>query len=88
MKTICVSMSLKENVLDSYLLRVFGGFMVEKKTCKVVYFPEGILSQKSPWTVKRFKNFCNAVVETKTGLRMYKANLKKGAEGGGVGVNE
>jgi hypothetical protein len=76
-KNICVSMPLTEKVLDSYLLRIFTGSLLEKKTCKVIFFPEENLLHKTEWTIKKFKNFCNAVIATKTGLRMYKANVSK-----------
>lgn len=77
MKNICVSMSLSETALDSYLIRVFDGELFERKTCKIVYFPEENLLQKPIWTIIRFKSFCDSVVENKSALRLYKAKITK-----------
>jgi hypothetical protein len=73
-KSICVSMPLKELVLDSYLLRVFSGTLEKKKTCKVVRFPEVNLASKN-WTAQMFKNFCESSVSEKKSLKMYRARL-------------
>lgn len=82
MRAICVSMSKQELVLDSYLLRVFKGQLVEKKTVKTVRFPVENLETNPAWTVQRFKDFCTACVSDKKSLRMYKARLipKKGGQ--------
>lgn len=69
-------MHLDEKVLDSYLMRVFKGELVSKKTCKTVRFPEESLSLKG-WTKIMLKNFCEGTVSNKEKLRMYKAKIKK-----------
>lgn len=74
MKSICVSMSSKEAVLDSYLIRVFDGSLEEKPERKVIRFPEESLQLKN-WTVQMFKNFCESCVSDKRVLRIYKARL-------------
>lgn len=79
MKMICVSMDLDEKVLDSYLLRVFAGELVNKKTCKTIRFSEENLSEKG-WNKTMFKNFCEGTISNKLSLRMYKAKLTKKKE--------
>jgi len=76
MKMICVSMDLKEQVLDSYLLRVFKGELVDKKICKTVRFPEENLSLRG-WGKAMFKIFCEMTINNKLSLCMYKARLKE-----------
>lgn len=79
MKFVNVSMHPSEEVLQSYLLRVFGGELIEKKTCKVVRFPEENFTAKmSPngWSKERFVTFCHATAKVKT-VRVYKTRLIK-----------
>lgn len=72
MKYFCISMSLNEKVLNSYLTRVFDGELVEKKTCQTVYIPEEGMN----WKISTFKSFCNYTVESKSQLRIYKAKVE------------
>ncbi len=76
MKNIYASMALTEQVLDSYLLRVFKGKLITKKTCKVVYFPEQNLNSTKGWNKKWFKDFCQTTVNNKNDLHIYKAKIK------------
>ena len=78
MKYVNISMSKSEVVLESYLLRVFDGELVQKKSCKVVRFPEEHFTAKmapSGWTKKRFVIFCNGLATHKT-TRVYKTKRK------------
>lgn len=76
MKVICVSMSKKEQVLDSYLLRVFGGEQIDKGNIKTIRFPVENLESNPAWSIQRFKNFCNACVSDKKSLIMYRARIE------------
>ena len=82
MKFINVEMNKSEKVLASYLLRVFSGELIEKKSCKVVCFPEeNFIAKMSPdgWTKQRFVSFCDSLATHKT-TRVYKTRLiEKGA---------
>lgn len=82
MKVICVSMNIKEQVLDSYLLRVFKGQLIEKNSLKTVRFSVENFEKKPAWDIPKFKNFCEAVATDKKSLEMYKARLipKKGEQ--------
>lgn len=75
-------MNIKEQVLDSYLLRVFNGQLIEKNSFKTVRFPIENLENKPAWNIQRFKYFCEAVITDKKSLEMYKARLipKKGEQ--------
>lgn len=75
MKVICVSMSKQEQVLDSYLLRVFKGQLVKKSAVKTVRFPVENLETNPAWNIQRFKNFCESCVSDKKALEMYRAHL-------------
>jgi len=75
MKVICVSMNIKEQVLDSYLLRVFNGELNEKNSLKTVRFPLENIESNPSWDIPKFKNFCEAVATDKKSLEMYKARL-------------
>ncbi len=75
MKAICVSMNTTEQVLDSYLLRVFTGKLITKGTIKTVRFPEENLKSKQEWSLKGFKDFCEMTVSDKKTLKMYSARL-------------
>lgn len=75
MKAVCVSMNATEQVLDSYLLRVFNGKLVKKGLVKTVRFPEENLKSKSEWNLRKFKDFCEMTVSNKKSLKMYSARL-------------
>lgn len=75
MRSICISMSLNERVLDKYLKRTIGGFVIIKKTCKTVVIAESFFLYSKKWTYKRFILFCEAVVNHKEPFRIYKANM-------------
>lgn len=77
MKDICVSMDKREEVLHSYLARVFSGQVIEKKTVKVIHFTEDVLEKKG-WTKSRFLSFCDLTTRKDRGYKfakVYKAIL-------------
>lgn len=75
-------MAKSEKVLESYLLRVFSGELIQKKSRKVVRFPEENFTAKmtpNGWTKKRLVSFVDSLATHKT-TRVYKTKLvKKGA---------
>lgn len=68
--------------MDSYLLRVFNGQLIEKNSLKTVRFPLENFEKKTAWDIPKFKNFCEAVATDKKSLEMYTARLisKKGEQ--------
>lgn len=71
MKNYFVRMSLEEKVLDSYLLRVMSGKLIEKEKYKVVTFSEINMINKN-WTERMLRDFCKGSISAKTTLRIYK----------------
>lgn len=72
MKYFCISMSLNEKVLDSYLVRVFNGELIEKRSCKTVYIPVESMN----WKISQLKSFCVHTVENKSTFRLYRAQVE------------
>jgi hypothetical protein len=67
-------MNLDEQVLDSYLQRVFNAELIFKKTVKTIRFPEDRINSRG-WTIKQFKCFCDMTVHDKNKLKLYKAKI-------------
>lgn len=76
-KYIIVSTSKKEEVLHSYLRRVFAAVYRELKTVKKSYVLESRII--SPWDIPTFISFCRATVplDQKQKLKIKRAHVPK-----------
>ena len=73
MKSIIVTMSLSEKVLDSYLIRNFGGTAFPSSDSKIVGFNEN--SVTGVWNIPLLRDFCQATVSAKTSLKIKKVKV-------------